>query len=130
MDSAARSGGVARTTAVAEAARPQGGVGRTGKILTMPSEPYFLRSERLGFRWWTENDLPLARRLWGDSEVTKFFGGPFAEEEIERRLRVELERGAAHGFQYWPMHLLAGERFVGCCGLRPYRLERKIPELG
>jgi len=57
----------------------------------MASEPYFLRSERLGFRWWRKKDLPLARRLWGDREVTKFFGGPFADEEIERRLLVELD---------------------------------------
>jgi len=96
----------------------------------MASEPYFLRSERLGFRWWRKKDLPLARRLWGDREVTKFFGGPFADEEIERRLLVELDRGVAHDFQYWPMYLVDGDRFVGCCGLRPYRLEEGIPELG
>lgn len=96
----------------------------------MAGETYFLRSERVGFRWWSENDLPLARQLWGDLEVTKFFGGPFAEEEIRRRLRVELDRGVAHGFQYWPVYLLDGGHFVGCCGFRPYRLEAGIRELG
>jgi len=27
--------------------------------------------------------------LWGDLEVTKFFGGPFSNEEIQRRLQTE-----------------------------------------
>ena len=96
----------------------------------MVREPYFLKSERLGFRWWSHEDLPLAHELWGDLEVTKFFGGPFSQEEIVRRLQVELDRAAAHNFQYWPMHLLANDEFVGCCGLRPYKPDEGIPELG
>lgn len=96
----------------------------------MDGEAYFLKSERQGFRWWSEDDLPLARALWGDPEVTKFFGGPFSEAEIERRLQVELDRGVAHNFQYWPLHLLDGGEFTGCCGLRPYQLDEGIPELG
>jgi RimJ/RimL family protein N-acetyltransferase len=83
---------------------------------------YFLKSERLGFRCWSKEDLPLARELWGDIEVTRFFGGPFSEEEIARR--------ETYGFQYWPIHLLADDEHVGCCGLRPYRMEDGIPELG
>jgi len=70
----------------------------------MTSPTYFLKSERLGFRWWAKEDLPLARELWGDLEVTKFFGGPFAEEEIARRLQGELERAGQHKCQYWPIH--------------------------
>jgi [ribosomal protein S5]-alanine N-acetyltransferase len=96
----------------------------------MASKPYFLKSQRLGFRCWSRDDLPLARDLWGDLEVTKFFGGPFTETEIQRRLQVELDRAAAHNFQYWPIHLLADDEFVGCCGLRPYKAEEGIPELG
>src|SRR5262249_13387124 len=57
-------------------------------------------------------------------------GGPFLEEENQRRLQVELERAAAHNFQYWPIHFLDGGEFVGCCGLRPYKLHEGIPELG
>ena len=33
---------------------------------------YFLKSERLGFSVWTEDDLDLARSLWGSPDVTKF----------------------------------------------------------
>lgn len=91
---------------------------------------YFLKSQRVGFRWWTAEDLPLARELWGDLEVTKYFGGPFSEDEIRQRLERELSRARAHQFQYWPMHWLADGEFLGCCGLRPYKLDEGIPELG
>ena len=37
---------------------------------------------------------------------------------------------AAHGLQYWPIFLLDGAEFAGCCGLRPYKLDEKIFELG
>lgn len=74
--------------------------------------------------------MPLARALWGDLEVTKYFGGPFPEDEIERRLERELERARLHRIQHWPIHWLGDDDFVGCCGLRPYKLEEGIPELG
>jgi len=93
-------------------------------------ENYFLRSERLGFRCWAKEDLTLARELWGDIEVTRYFGGPFSEEEMRGRLEREISRMEEYGFEYWPIHLLADDEHVGCCGLRPYRLEERIPELG
>jgi len=62
--------------------------------------------------------------------VTRFFGGPFFEEEIGERLEREISRMKAYQFQYWPIHLLANNEHVGCCGLQPYRLEDGIPELG
>jgi len=96
----------------------------------MPSEPYFLKSARLGFRCWKAEDLPLARELWGDIEVTRYFGGPFDEEEIRKRLEREISRMNDHQFQYWPIHLLSDDDPVGCCGLRPYKLEDGVPELG
>jgi RimJ/RimL family protein N-acetyltransferase len=62
--------------------------------------------------------------------VTRFFGGPFSDEEIGQRLEREISRMETYGFQYWVIHLLADDQHVGCCGLRPYRLEEGIPELG
>lgn len=92
---------------------------------------YFLTSARLGFRTWQAGDVELAAALWGDAEVTRFIAaGPLAREEIERRLTREIASQAEHGMQYWPIFLLAGGDFVGCCGLRPYRPEEAIHELG
>ena len=96
----------------------------------MQQQPYFLKSMRLGFRCWSRDDLPLARELWGDIEVTRFFGGPFSCEEVGQRLEREIIRMNTHGFQYWPIHLLSDNEHVGCCGLRPYRPEGQVHELG
>jgi [ribosomal protein S5]-alanine N-acetyltransferase len=98
--------------------------------MTETTEKYILKSERLGFRWWTADDLPLAQQLWGDLEVTKFFGGPFSEDEIRKRFKRERARRMVHGFQYWVIELLRSGEFVGVCGLRPYRPAEDIIELG
>jgi [ribosomal protein S5]-alanine N-acetyltransferase len=94
------------------------------------STPYFLNSERLGFRCWTKEDLPLARELWGDIEVTRFFGGPFSQESIHERFELQIRNQEEFGFQYWPIFELSGGEFAGCCGLRPYRPNEVIHELG
>src|SRR5216683_2705327 len=85
--------------------------------MTGATEKYFLRTGRLGFRNWTKDDLDLARELWGDLEVMKFFGGPFSEEEIRKRFKREMARRLVHGFQYWVIELLEGGEFVGICGI-------------
>jgi [ribosomal protein S5]-alanine N-acetyltransferase len=95
-----------------------------------PQPPYFLNSPRLGLRTWSPEDLPLAQSLWGNLEVTKTFGGPFSELQIQERLTREIANQVAHNLQYWPVFLLATEEFSGCCGLRPYDLEKQIFELG
>jgi len=91
---------------------------------------YFLTSARLGFRCWTANDLPLANQLWGDAEVTRLIGGPFAPDMIRARLAKEIAQMQERGVQYWPIFLLDGDRFAGCSGLRPWQLERRVYELG
>jgi RimJ/RimL family protein N-acetyltransferase len=96
----------------------------------LPVAAYFLKSEGLGFRCWAEKDWELARKLWGDPEVTKFFGGPFSEEAIRLRFEGQIQNQSEVGFQYWPIFELASGEFVGCCGLRPYWPEKVVHELG
>jgi len=91
---------------------------------------YFLSSTRLGFRSWTMDDLPQAIALWGDPAVTALLGGPFTPEQVAERLTKEIGTLAAHGVQYWPVFLLEDGRHAGCAGLRPYRIEDRIYELG
>ncbi len=91
---------------------------------------YFLTSTHLGFRCWTEEDLPLAMNLWGNPEVTAFIGGPFTAEMVRARLAREIAQMEDCGLQYWPVFLLDGDRHVGCAGLRPYRPNEKIHEFG
>lgn len=90
----------------------------------------FLTSARLGFRCWTEQDLPLAIELWGDPEVAALIGGPFTAEMVRARLTREIAQMQECGLQYWPIFLRDGNRFVGCAGLRPYRAADRTHELG
>jgi [ribosomal protein S5]-alanine N-acetyltransferase len=91
---------------------------------------YFLSSQRLGFRKWNRDDLPLAIELWGDPKVTGLIGGPFSPAAVQARLAQEIEQAKEFGVQYWPVFLLEDGRHAGCAGLRPYRAEQKIYELG
>jgi RimJ/RimL family protein N-acetyltransferase len=91
---------------------------------------YFLKTPHLGFRPWCQDDFPLALALWGDIRVARFIGGPFSEKQVQERLTREIATMQVHGIQYWPVFLLADGDFVGCCGLRPFRPEEKICELG
>jgi RimJ/RimL family protein N-acetyltransferase len=91
---------------------------------------YFLKTERLGFNYWTADDLPLARQLWGDPDVARFLGGPFTDEQIRQRLDRHLALLRDYNVQYWPIFLLETGDHVGCGGLQPYRMEEQIYELG
>jgi|SRR5580704_3556146 ribosomal-protein-alanine N-acetyltransferase len=91
---------------------------------------YFLTTGRLGFGHWLTNDLPLAHQLWGNAEVTSLIGGPFTDEQIEQRLTAEIATMSACDVQYWPIFLLENDRLAGCAGLRPYRLDERIYEVG
>jgi RimJ/RimL family protein N-acetyltransferase len=95
-----------------------------------PHSSYFLKSPRLGFLTWAMEDIPLALRLWGSPEVTKTFGGPFSDQQIHERLNREIANQLAYNLQYWPVFLLTNAEFAGCCGLRPYNLEKQFFELG
>ncbi len=94
------------------------------------SRHYFLTTDRLGFSHWNEDDLTLAMTLWGDPRVSAWIGGPFAEEEVRARLAREIELHRAHKVQYWPVFLLHDGELAGCAGLRPYREDKQILELG
>src|SRR5512136_2712061 len=93
-----------------------------------PSEAvvYFLITQRLGFRMWTEADLDLAFGLWGDAEVTRLIGGPLSVERVQQRLAQEIANQTTYGIQYWPIFLLTNGEHVGCCGLRPYPPEPRV----
>jgi RimJ/RimL family protein N-acetyltransferase len=84
----------------------------------------------LGFSQWLTSDLSLARELWGNNQVTSLIGGPFTVEEVEQRLNREIASMRAYNVQYWPVFLLETDQHAGCAGLRPYRLDERVYELG
>ena len=68
--------------------------------------------------------------LWGDDKVTKFIGGPFNTDQIQKRFDCEINNLKEYNIQYWPMYLLETGEFVGCAGLRPYKSDITIREIG
>ena len=93
---------------------------------------YFIESERIRFGIWNIKDIDLAKKLWGDKEVTKYISGKgyFSEEEIFIRLTKEIANQEKYKVQYWPIFMKDTNEFMGCCGLRPYDLEKNIYEVG
>ncbi len=93
---------------------------------------YFLTSERLGFRSWSEDDLALALDLWGDPAVTRLIDarGQLSRGQVRERLEREMDTERAHGVEYWPIFLHSWDDHVGCCGLRPKDESRGVFEIG
>ena len=91
---------------------------------------YFLMTERLGFRTWTTDDLPLAIALWTDPGVMGHMGGPMWPAAAAERMALEMDRQARLGFQYWPMFSLATGEHAGCAGLRPFHDHADLLEIG
>jgi RimJ/RimL family protein N-acetyltransferase len=92
---------------------------------------HFLRTPRLGFGQWSDDDLPLALALWGDPAVTGYtaIGGVMSEEQSRERLEREIGTQREVGVQYWPVFRLEDGAFIGCCGLKP-RPEKGVFEIG
>lgn len=84
----------------------------------MADREYFLKSARLGFGHWREEDMELAWGLFGDPEISRHVGGPFSREQVAERLRSEMASQERIGAQYWPLFTLSDGEFVGCCGLK------------
>jgi RimJ/RimL family protein N-acetyltransferase len=93
---------------------------------------WFLESPRLYWRHWRQDDLPLARALWGDARVTALIVARGALDGTQVRERLEREIMVRHeyGVQYWPLFLRDGNRFAGACGLRPYPRQPAFLEIG
>jgi RimJ/RimL family protein N-acetyltransferase len=96
------------------------------------TETYFMKTSRLGFRLWREDDQDIVIDLWGDYEVTKYFDarGKWSRDEVRERLATEIMMAKEYGVQYWPIFLLVTDGHVGCCGLRPYDLSKRRYEIG
>jgi RimJ/RimL family protein N-acetyltransferase len=76
---------------------------------------------RLLARSWQIEDLPFAIELWGDPAVTALIDSrrQLGRQQVEEKLRAEIDRERSHGIQYWALFDRNGD-FVGCGGLRPW----------
>jgi ribosomal-protein-alanine N-acetyltransferase len=80
------------------------------------------RTERLVARSWRIEDLRLALELWSDPAVTALIDarGRLTAQQVEERLRAEIDRERSSGVQYWALFDHRNGDFVGCGGLRPW----------
>ncbi|MGG7177428.1 GNAT family N-acetyltransferase [Clostridium paraputrificum] len=95
-------------------------------------QEYFMKTEDIGFSNWSASDLELAFQLWGEKDVTRYIcaTGKFTEEDILRRLSIEINNGEKYHVQYWPIFELISGELIGCCGVRPFKLEYNTYEIG
>ncbi len=91
---------------------------------------YFLTSDRIGFRTWSLDDMDHAMQLWGNEDVTKYIGGPFTLAQVHSKLSLEKKILRQHKVQQWPIFNLKTNEFIGSCGLRPYKPNEGIFEIG
>ena len=84
---------------------------------------FFLKTNRIGFSKWIQNDLELAKLLWGNPEVTRYIcaNGIFSLDDITNRMNTEILNESLYQVQYWPIFELSTNDLIGCCGLRPYK---------
>lgn len=106
--------------------------GKNNKYWILIGNNYFITSKRLGFSKWKEEYFPFAKKLWGDIAVTGLIDsrGKLNDEQIKEKLDAEMANGKKYGIQYFPLFLLQDNKFIGCCGLRPYDPQNKIYEIG
>jgi RimJ/RimL family protein N-acetyltransferase len=93
---------------------------------------FFLKTARLGFSVWSEKDISDALELWGNPQVTRFIAadGKMTEEQIQQRLKKEIDNYKNFKIQYWPIYMIETSQNIGCCGLRPYDSENNVLEMG
>lgn len=93
---------------------------------------YFIKTKRIGFSNWHENDLDLALSLWTQPEVSEFISasGIFTKEQIVKRLETELALLKNYQVQYFPIFDLTNNNLIGCCGLRPFENQPNTLEIG
>lgn len=78
---------------------------------------YILKSERLGFRNWTENDLTEFARINADPEVMEHFPKTLTEKETAGfidRLRNHYDK---NGYNYFAAEILENQELIGFIGL-------------
>jgi [ribosomal protein S5]-alanine N-acetyltransferase len=77
------------------------------------------RTERLGIRWLTMNDLTPLYEMHADAEAMKFLGGVWTLKQTRETLERILERDARGDSRWMAVDELASGRFIGVCWLGP-----------
>lgn len=82
---------------------------------------HFPETERLAFRAFTPDDLPLLIEQRADPDVNRYLGGPERQntEAISKRFRFYISCYESHGFGICPMVWKETGEVIGSAGLQP-----------
>ena len=78
---------------------------------------YILKSERLGFRNWTKNDLTEFAKMNADLEVMEHFPKPLTEKETAEFIERLKKHYIKNGFNYFATEILTSGELIGFIGL-------------
>ncbi|PIF03031.1 MAG: GNAT family N-acetyltransferase, partial [Draconibacterium sp.] len=78
---------------------------------------YIFKSERLGFRNWTENDLTELAKLNADMEVMKHFPKLLTKKESSELIERFKKHFEENGYTYFATEILKNKELIGFIGL-------------
>jgi len=78
---------------------------------------YIFKSERLGFRNWTNNDLEVLSEINSDPEVMEYFPSILSEKETEDLLKRLIRHYDEKGYTYYAVETLEIGELIGFIGL-------------
>ena len=83
----------------------------------MENNEYIFKSERLGFRNWTNNDLKEFTEINSDSEVMEHFPSTLSEKETEGLIQRLKKHYDERGYTYFATEILKTGELIGFIGL-------------
>jgi len=78
---------------------------------------YLFKSSRLGFRTWTNADIPEFAALTADEEVMEYFPKTLSMQEAIEFVGRAKKHFHDNGFTYYATEVLATKEFIGMIGL-------------
>lgn len=83
----------------------------------MKKNKYLFKSERLGFRNWTNEDVVEFSKLNADEAVMEHFPKTLSKKEVEELIERLKSHFAENGFTYYATEILETGEFIGMIGL-------------
>ena len=97
----------------------------------MSSQPYILKTTRLGFRRYRVSDEELLLPVFADPYAAQFYPAMGQREGIARWINWNLKNYDEYGFGLWAIELLGSGAFIGDAGITYQTVEdQRILEIG
>lgn len=79
---------------------------------------YIFTSNRLGFRNWNKDDLPLFERLNSNPTVMRYFPKVLSDKASAKLMTKFTNHFEENGFTYYAVDMLSNSKFIGFIGLQ------------